>query len=574
MRHMSLRNIPGWKRVTSQWPIFCAWIILIGWSSLLQNPIYRWFVIFLHAYLIAVIASTNKVIKGVLYSIIFLLFFIDEFLILGFGMTINPTTLTLFLETDQRESKEFLSGVFSMSSFWVTSFLTIGFAAIVLIMERHRTKIFERLSRKKWLQYFSVLMLVIGLLGSWGYVELFKVKSPDDLWFKWQQYRRNPQDRMTKVIASIYSIHLANKALEDNLELMSQVDGVSIKDGYKGVNVIFVIGESYIRQHSPLYGYRLNTTPYMLQESKDGRLFAFDNVTTPYSFTTTSVRNMISCNAFGAGEKWSDKPPFTVVFKKAGYNVHMYDNQRQSIKDAVYIFTLNNYLFDKRVVSMCYNSINERTFKYDSDIVDYYKQCESGKNEQNRLVVFHLMGQHFTYRERYPDEFNHFNGDSIYWRNDNWLTKEKRQVIAEYDNAVMYNDYVIHQIMDLYNDEKTVLVYLPDHGEEAFDYRDFSGRSENMDNIAKMLEYQYSIPMVVWCSDAYKEAYPDNIAKIQSAIHKPMMNYDVCHLLFHLGGVSSQYYKSQHDVISDDYKCLPRIMNDKYDYDKYVVKGK
>ena len=51
---MKMRHINWLKPVTSQWPLMLAYIVLIGWVSVTKNPIPRWLIIFLHAYLVAV----------------------------------------------------------------------------------------------------------------------------------------------------------------------------------------------------------------------------------------------------------------------------------------------------------------------------------------------------------------------------------------------------------------------------------------------------------------------------------------------------------------------------------------
>lgn len=44
------------------------------------------------------------------------------------------------------------------------------------------------------------------------------------------------------------------------------------------LNVILVIGESYNKYHSPLYGYYLNTTPVLCSQQQNGNLFVFKDV--------------------------------------------------------------------------------------------------------------------------------------------------------------------------------------------------------------------------------------------------------------------------------------------------------
>ena len=108
--------------VVLQWPCFLFYIILIGGTSVLSNIFYRTFLIILHAYLVIVIihVSKSKIIKSVMYCIIYLIFGIDLTLSLMYGLNISPVTLTLLLESNGREISEFLSAITETSSFWTT----------------------------------------------------------------------------------------------------------------------------------------------------------------------------------------------------------------------------------------------------------------------------------------------------------------------------------------------------------------------------------------------------------------------------------------------------------------------
>ena len=46
--------------------------------------------------------------------------------------------------------------------------------------------------------------------------------------------------------------------------------------------------------------------------------------------TTFSMKNMLSTNRISDNEAWHERPYFPVIFKKAGFNVSMWDNQLTS----------------------------------------------------------------------------------------------------------------------------------------------------------------------------------------------------------------------------------------------------
>ena len=59
-------------------------------------------------------------------------------------------------------------------------------------------------------------------------------------------------------------------------------------------------------------------------------------------------------------------------------------------------------------------------------------------------------------------------------------------------------------IIDLFRNKNAVMVYLSDHGEEIYDYRDSKGRkAADKANLKEWLNGLLEIPFLVWCSDIY-----------------------------------------------------------------------
>lgn len=179
------------------------------------------------------------------------------------------------------------------------------------------------------------------------------------------------------------------------------------------------------------------------------------------------------------------------------------------------------------------------------------------------------MGQHTNASDRYPHtkDFNRFSSKNIPNKAE-FLNDSKRQEIAYYDNATYYNDYVLGQIFNFFSKTESILVYLSDHGEEIYDYRDSRGRVASGIN-ANLLRYQYDIPFFIWYSDKFKQKHMDVVYRIEKSVNRPFTSDNLCHLLFDIGSIKTVYRKSDRDLISPTYKCRKRIVNDSYDYDKF-----
>ena len=559
------------KPIVEQWPLMLAYIVLIGWSSVTKNPIPRWMLIFLHAYMLAAVVtfSKSKVVKALAYIVIYVLFTTEITLEWIFGMNISPNVITLFVETNARESKEFLESMLDKPQLWQVPLCVAGMIVLNIIVEKNRLRVNQWCKGPKTtkiLRGIAIILLVGGVIFSYNYVKLFLCDEMNEV-DEWRSHMRNPDDLVTKVVVSFYDMSIAEKEMSRVITLAEQVEALPQSASNDSLNVIVVIGESYIREHAALYGYPLQTTPFLSHEQKEGRLFVFTDMVSPYNQTTRVIRNLLSCNSLGHHENWSSAPPFTAIYKKNGYHVTMYDNQKNFDMGFVFAYSLNTYLYHPQIMKACYHETNDSTFEFDGQMVDDYQKRQTPSAK--RLVLFHLLGQHVGFEYRYPKNFAYFNEDSLSFRKEPWLTKDMREDIVHYDNATRYNDHVLQQIIGLYDQQNTIVVYLSDHGEEVYDYRENSGRDDwgMGSDPRQVLRWQYMVPFVVWCSDKYAATHPDIIKQLQNATSRPAMLDNVCQLLFHLSDLKTPYYNKTRDVLSSDYVCPKRILNESIDCD-------
>ena len=559
------------KPIVEQWPLMLAYIVLIGWSSVTKNPIPRWMLIFLHAYMLAAVVtfSKSKVVKALAYIVIYVLFTTEITLEWIFGMNISPNVIMLFVETNARESKEFLESMLDKPQLWQVPLCVAGMIVLNIIVEKNRLRVNQWCKGPKTtkvLRGIAIILLVGGVIFSYNYVKLFLCDEMNEV-DEWRSHMRNPDDLVTKVVVSFYDMSIAEKEMSRVITLAEQVEALPQSASNDSLNVIVVIGESYIREHAALYGYPLQTTPFLSHEQQEGRLFVFTDMVSPYNQTTRVIRNLLSCNSLGHHEDWSSAPPFTAIYKKNGYHVTMYDNQKNFDMGFVFAYSLNTYLYHPQIMKACYHETNDSTFEFDGQMVDDYQKRQTPSAK--RMVLFHLLGQHVGFEYRYPKNFAYFNEDSLSFRKEPWLTKDMREDIVHYDNATRYNNHVLQQIISLYDQQNTIVVYLSDHGEEVYDYRENSGRDDwgMGSDPRQVLRWQYMVPFVVWCSDKYAATHPDIIKQLQNATSRPAMLDNVCQLLFHLSDLKTPYYNKTRDVLSSDYVCPKRILNESIDCD-------
>ena len=376
---------------------------------------------------------------------------------------------------------------------------------------------------------------------------------------------------MSALFLSLFSIHLVNQEMKHAGAVTLAAHVAPQVSGADSLNVIYVIGESYIKSHAHLYGYSLPTTPHLDEERRRGNLFVFDDVVAPFNKTSEVMKNTLCCNSLRNGEKWSDSPYFPALFKKAGYEVFFWDNQKDDNFQALFEFSLQSFMYDKQLSEASYTQVSEHNFPYDGQLVDDFAR-KSRHRKSRQLVLLHLIGQHVMASARYPHEkpFERFTAKDIKLDKP-YLDDGKRQLIAEYDNATLYNDHVLKQIIDLYRNENTVILYFSDHGEEVYDYRDSFGRVEfDPQKQPEGVHFQYDVPFMVWCSDKYMERNPGIVRDIRQSLHKPFRTDDICQVVFHLAKLKTSYYRPGYDLLNTGYEEYRRTVGDGIRYDKYT----
>ena len=561
--------------VFAEFPLFLMLILLIDYWALYQfvlSPI-DWAdigintlrflliaIVFSYVLTTVVYYTRSRFLKVIFYFFAILLIVIDIYHYVCFHDTLlNPVSIMLILETNKHEIKSFIDDYLWTEAGLITWIVAVLLVIACVLAEKSRAWIGGRLdilssNIKLLIGCFLLLVLVGGLLSFRCYIELFNSKNIEEIdgWNK--RYLQNA-DRVTNLIYCFCEIKATGEALKT-----AELNTIKLKDEKQGLKwssdsttVILVIGESYSKSHSNLYGYSHQTNPRLKTEQRKGNLFVFNDVLSPNMHTLEALRNIFSINCVGKGEKWYDYPLFPAIFHQAGYRVLFWDNQDDSQAKYPFDFTLNAYLHSPVISELSYDAQHPYVSLYDGELVDdFSKYWSDHHGGMHHLVMFHLQGQHLRAEDHYPQtaEFQKFTADSIK-RTETWMTDEKKQEIAHYDNCTLYNDSVIAQIISIFRDQSSVLVYLSDHGENVYDIGDCVGRLYDV-------PYFYEIPFMIWCSDKYMKQHPDIVESIRKSVDKPLMSDNLCHLLMRLGGVKSIYYHENRDVLSPQYQCSPR----------------
>lgn len=330
-------------------------------------------------------------------------------------------------------------------------------------------------------------------------------------------------------------------------------------------HIVLIIGESYNRYHSQLYGYPLSTTPYQVKRYKQGELVRFDNMISVWNLTYECFRRMFSTHCAGQVGSWSQSPPFPILFRKVGYKVQFFSNQYILGKQGVSDFVEDVFFNNPTTSSKLFNARNQSLYDYDMQLLNDYDNLHNSSDSLT-LDIFHFLGLHADFKQRYPHEYAFFKANN-YRRPD--LTSEKIKILVDYDNAVRYNDAVINNILKRYEQKEAIVVFVPDHGERVFDNSTEWGRSLTWN--PNDIRQQFDIPFWIWASNSYRKQHAQLWCQIRQSAKRRGMNNTIAQLLLHLANIQTPFYHKEFDIISPNYNAnTPRIIRDERNYDQIL----
>jgi heptose-I-phosphate ethanolaminephosphotransferase len=545
--------------------------------------------LFLDIYIVCVVLMLipHKVrlwVKAFLYLILYGIAIVDVFCYVRFESTLTPTMLMLVGETSSQEAGEFLSAYLS----WDIITSELGWILLLLLMHvlwtlirwltrgLHQRKVLPKVNPL----VINVLRAALGTLVAWllyssvtqtwdNKVAMQRLFSYNTLGEVEHELTRKDQAKLyVPVYRLAFGIYANRLASHQIIQLEAASSKIRVDScSFSVPDIVLVIGESYNKRHSQLYGYDKPTTPRQLTMAEEGSLIPFSDVVSSWNLTSFVFKHMLSLYAVGDSGEWCDQPLFPEVFRKAGYHVTFITNQfLPQAKEAVYDFSGGFFLNHPEVSSRLFDERNTKLYRYDDGVLK--ELIANSQKSKANLTILHLMGSHVDYRARYPQKTFRWFTPQMYDRPD--LTDKQKQTLAAYDNSLLYNDSIVKAITNYYADKDALVIYMPDHGEEIFDDKPYvSGRRHNADIDYRLARNEMEIPFWIWGSPFYIEHHPYGWLAIQAAKDRPLMTDALPHLLLYLAGISTPLYRPELNIISSDYDAhRPRILKGTTDYNR------
>lgn len=491
----------------------------------------------------------------------------EMFVLLFNHSLLSSDVVNLLVETDAGESSEFLLSALTHPSLWVTLVLVLTSAFASWSCCRIAGRYVAKQTPRRLMCGALAGASLVGLVLQAGiYVNLwrcFRLDNLDD--FELSEY----EPRLyTPAVRLSYGVAVNRTATKELDELVGVVERTEVKScSFRSPLIVLIIGESYNKHHASLYNPRHRSTTPRLEALRDeGRLWVFSDVVTPYNHTTAVFREMFSTWDRSCRDSRLDHTLFPAVFRKAGYDVWLFSNQfvqkNADVTTEAKLNIVGGTIFNHSHLSaLQFTRRNTNTKEYDGELLDMVPTADENRPT---LLIVHLKGQHVDYGERYPE-------DRVRYRPEDYEAhyggRTEQEVHAHYDNATLYNDSVVATLMGHYDKREAIAIYLSDHGEEVYDWRNQYVRTSDPVMSWGEARNQYEVPFVVYMSELYEQRHPDIAEGVEAARERPFVSTDICHMLFGLAGIETKEYKPSLDLLSPHYVAPERIIDDKTDYD-------
>mgnify|MGYP002615063507 FL=1 len=333
-----------------------------------------------------------------------------------------------------------------------------------------------------------------------------------------------------------YNFHKTSEGFTYEAERTAEAPGREV--------YVYIIGEASRAMNWQLYGYGRETNPLL---SGVGDLVVFRDVLTQSNTTHKSVPLILSSVATGEHEELYRRKGLPALFNEAGFDTWFISNQ--SPQGAM----IDHLAHDARHV------IYIRSPRHDTQLLDEMRKALERSTSQKLLFVLHCYGSHFSYHQRYPREFAHFQPD-----NDVAIARQHRPMLVNaYDNSIRYTDYFLAQTIDYLRSLKgtsSALLYCADHGEDLID----DHRERFLHASPTTTAYQLYVASLAWFSEDYRTHFPEKAAAAEANETAPATTHALFHTMADMASIRGRFLTTKVSLVSPDFdRTAPRrYLND------------
>jgi lipid A ethanolaminephosphotransferase len=299
--------------------------------------------------------------------------------------------------------------------------------------------------------------------------------------------------------------------------------------------IVLVVGETARAANWGLNGYQRQTTPELSALS----VINFRDVTSCGTNTEVSLPCMFA--PVGRRDYDEDRirgsEGLLQVLARAGVGVHWRDNQSgcKGVCDGL----PNDSVRSLKVPGLC----SEGRCLDEGLLYGLDQRLARAKGTQ--LLVLHQLGNHGpSYFRRYPAAFARFKPAC---ENDDLQHCSTEQIVNAYDNALLYTDHVLAQLIGQLrahaDSVDSAVLYVSDHGESLGENRLFLHGLP----YAVAPDVQTKVPMVMWTSQGFAQSVGLDLGCLRQRAQAPVSHDHLFHTLLGLLDVRTSLYEPQWD---------------------------
>ncbi|MDR1849340.1 MAG: phosphoethanolamine transferase CptA [Zoogloeaceae bacterium] len=457
-----------------------------------------------------------------------------------YGQEFSKSVIFTLFETNLEESSEYLSQ-------YANPTLLLGLAVYtviaVLLWRRLRPVYLPR----RW-AVIAAIFLIIPNLG-YPYLRWLTGRADFDICTIRLQARLEPASPWQLVMGYVYyrrQIGTINDLLRDNASLPPLANLVDTS-GEAPRTLVLVISESTTSRRMSLYGYPRQTTPRLDELKARGELDVFADVITTRPYTIEILQQVFTFADQLSPERALTEPNLMNLMRQAGYKSFWITNQQTMTARNTLLTMFAQQADEARYLN---NQRSQNARQYDEVVFEPFADALQD-TAPKKFIVVHLLGTHTKYDRRYPETYERFNDRE---QMPPSLDDEQAKQYNSYDNAVLYNDFVVSSLIERFAAHKDngFLLYISDHGEEVFDtppHRTI-GRNEGAPTFN-----MYAIPFLLWTSPEWKRAHPLDLSL---AVARKYSNADFIHTWSDLAGLSYDRFRPEKSLVNPAFQPTTR----------------
>lgn len=343
-----------------------------------------------------------------------------------FNIAMDTSMLQNILHTDATESLPLFSSAIIPY---------VIFLIILPIFLLTRVQIVYKSFVKQTLSSLTIIVLSLALIAGVTYTAFKQIHRAANLSNKYIVYSLVPVNYLAAIIDVIKKT--AQPIFEGEEEVDKEIATTITKK--EDLVVVLAIGEAIRQKNLNIYGYTGNTTTPLLSKIED--LYALNGVARLGS-TLYALKEILK----------KDDVKLTHITNSAGIDTTCYVHYQVYGNCSVGEISAQKGKHDKT---------------YDEDVIPLLENNLKSYVDGSRLIVLHFGGGAHgpIYSLRHPAEYKKLQPSCEDPDMLNACTEEERY--NAYDNAMLYQDYVINETITKLEDSKIpyVFIFLSDHGE-------------------------------------------------------------------------------------------------------------